>query len=125
MHLGKSLALLSLGSGALSFKIRAFSGEDCSGDAQEVNVWDNTCRNTNVPATRSFRVLAYGAHRQRAAFYEGGQCIGGQQWTDYWADGGSDTFKKDACITLNFDASAYGYVEMTSPEVSAFEMHRL
>ncbi|CAG8363679.1 unnamed protein product [Penicillium salamii] len=108
MHFAKTLALLSLSSGALSFKIRAFSGKDCSGDAREVNVWDNTCRDSNVPATRSFRVLSYGAHRQRAAFYDEGKCIGGQRWTDFWADGGSDTFKKDACITLDFDASAYG-----------------
>ncbi|CAG7969277.1 unnamed protein product [Penicillium salamii] len=100
--------LLSLSSGALSFKIRAFSGKDCSGGAREVNVWDNTCRDSNVPATRSFRVLSYGAHRQRAAFYDEAKCIGGQRWTDFWADGGSDTFKKDACITLDFDASAYG-----------------
>lgn len=108
MHLGKTLALLSISSGAFSFKIRAFTGKDCSGKAQEINVWDNTCRNSDVLSARSFRVLSYGAHRQRAAFYDSAKCIGGQEWTDFWADGGSDSFKKDACITLDFDASAYG-----------------
>ncbi|KAJ6123615.1 hypothetical protein N7471_010932 [Penicillium samsonianum] len=107
MHLGKTLALFSLSSGALSFKIRAISGKDCSGDAQEVNVWDNTCRDMEVSKTNSFRVLSYGAHRQRADFYEYGVCHG-QVWTDFWADGGSDTFKKNACITLDFQSSAYG-----------------
>ncbi|KAJ5551737.1 hypothetical protein N7535_000320 [Penicillium sp. DV-2018c] len=108
MHLGKTLAFLGLGSGALSFKIQAFTGNDCTGSSKEVNVWDNTCRNTDIPSTKSFRVLAYGAHRQRAAFYDHGQCIGNQQWTDFWADGGSDTFKKDRCINLDFAADAYG-----------------
>lgn len=109
MHFGKNLVLLGLASsGALSFKINAFQGPNCSGASQEVNVYDNTCRNTNISKTRSFQVLSYGAHRQRAAFYKDGQCIGNQQWVDYWADGGSDTFKKGACITLDFDSYAYG-----------------
>ena len=110
MHLGKVLVLLSISSGAYSFKIRAFTGKGCTGKAQEINVWDNTCRNTQVIEARSFRVLAYGAHRQRAAFYDHGECIGGPKvaWTDYWADGGSDTFKKDACLDLDFGAWAYG-----------------
>lgn len=110
MHLGKTLALalLSASSGAFAFKVRAFTGENCSGDAKEINVWDNTCRDENVPATKSYRVLAYGAGRQRAAFYEGDKCIGGGRWNDWWADGGSDTFKKDACIDLGFTSNAFG-----------------
>ncbi|KAA8649585.1 uncharacterized protein ATNIH1004_002256 [Aspergillus tanneri] len=106
MHLGKTIAFFCLSSGALSYKIRAFSGKDCSGDAKEINVWDNTCRDNNVPTTRSFRVLAYGAHRQRATFSEDHACGYGKQ--SYWADGGSDKFKKDACITLDFEANTYG-----------------
>ena len=108
MHLGKIVTLFCLSSGALSFKIRAFSGKGCTGNAKEINVYDNTCRNTVVPLTKSFRVLAYGAHRQRAAFYSQGSCYPTKVWTDFWADGGSDKFKKDECITLDFDSWAYG-----------------
>ena len=74
MHIGKTILSLCLSSGALSFKVRAFTGEDCSGDAKEVNVWDNTCRDGNITDTRSFRVFAYGAHRQRATFWEWNYC---------------------------------------------------
>ena len=77
MHLGRFLAFFILSPAALSFKIRAFSGKDCSGEGHELNVWDNTCRNTDVPKNNSFRVLACGAHRQRAAFYGQGKCIRG------------------------------------------------
>ena len=108
MHLLKTLALLSATSGALAFKVRAFTGENCSGDAKEINVWDNTCRDENVPGTKSFRVLSYGAARQRAAFYEGRECVGRQVWNDFWADGGSDSFKEDACIDLGFTSKAFG-----------------
>lgn len=101
-------ALTCLGTGAYSFKIRAFSGEGCTGSAQEVNVWDNTCRDTDVPDTRSFRVLAYGAGRQRANFYQSDGCWYEHQ--GWWADGGSDTFLKDECITLSFNARAYGSI---------------
>ncbi|KAL6707879.1 hypothetical protein ACN47E_003779 [Coniothyrium glycines] len=108
MHVTKlALAALTLTSGALSFKIRAFSGNGCTGSAREINVWDNTCRDTDVPTTRSFRVLAYGASRQRAYFYTGGSCVSTVKG-DWWADGGSDVFKKDACITLPTDVNAYG-----------------
>lgn len=108
MHLTKTLALLAMSTGALSFKIRAFTGPDCTGDAKEINIYDNTCRDRNTIPTKSFRVLAYGARRQRAAFYAEPKCVGGQQWTDYWADGGSDTFKKGRCLTLDFKANAFG-----------------
>ncbi|KAJ5264877.1 hypothetical protein N7505_007670 [Penicillium chrysogenum] len=85
MHIGKTILSLCLSSGALSFKVRAFTGEDCSGDAKEVNVWDNTYRDGNITDTRSFR-----GHRS------------------FWADGGSNKFKKDGCITLDYTARAFG-----------------
>jgi hypothetical protein len=110
MHIGKTIPFLCLSSGALSFKVRAFTGENCSGDAKEVNVWDNTCRDTNIPDTRSFRVLAYGAHRQRATFWEWNYCSNRppEGHRSFWADGGSDNFKKDACISLDYTAQAFG-----------------
>lgn len=111
MHFGNVLTLLCLSTTALSFKIRAYESGDCSGDSKDVNVEDNTCRRDNIPDTKSFEVLAYGAGRQRAAFYESGECAGsagGHTWNDYWADGGSDTFRKGRCVGLGFTAKAYG-----------------
>ncbi|KAI9931126.1 hypothetical protein ASPWEDRAFT_178685 [Aspergillus wentii DTO 134E9] len=109
MHLAKTLTLFALTSGALSFKIRAFTGEDCSGDAKEVNVWDNTCRDSNVPKTKSFRVLAYGGHAQRAVFWKHSHCGDfDKDFKSWWSDGGSDEFKKDACLNLGYESNAYG-----------------
>lgn len=113
MHLGKTLTFLALGSGALSFKIRAFTGDDCTGEAKEVNVWDNTCRNDNTIPTRSFRALAYGAKRQRATFWLYGYCSNspppdGPGNRSFWADGDSDNFLLDKCVTLGYEAKTYG-----------------
>ena len=107
MRPAKFLAILSLAPSALSFKIRAFSGDGCSGMAREVNVYDNTCADP-VPTTRSFRVLAYGAGRQRAVFHKGSTCIGQSGDRSFWADGGSNDFLIDRCITLGYQAHAYG-----------------
>jgi hypothetical protein len=76
MHIGKALAFFSLSSGALSFKIRSFRDKDCSGEATEINVWDNTCKGSGVPKTQSFQVLSYGAGRQRATIYSDGNQFG-------------------------------------------------
>ncbi|CAG8059018.1 unnamed protein product [Penicillium salamii] len=109
MHFGKTLTLACLSTGAMSFKVRAFTGADCSGDAKEVNIYDNTCRGSGLPKTLSFRVLSYGAHRQRAGFYSDGSCNAlGREWVDYWADGGSNVFKKGDCVNLGFGAYSMG-----------------
>ncbi|OAQ71442.1 hypothetical protein VFPPC_03740 [Pochonia chlamydosporia 170] len=106
MRLDSALTLLALGSGAFSFKIRTFTGKDCTGSAKEINIWDNTCRSTDIPTFKSFRVLAYGAHRQRAEFHKASDswCTSGTPFQSYWADGGSDKFKKDKCLTLSTSA---------------------
>lgn len=90
-----------------AYKIRAFSGSGCTGSAREINVWDNTCRNTDVPDTRSIRVLGYGAGRQRAEFYRTKACALPAQ-KGWWADGGSNEFKKGACLDLPILAITYG-----------------
>ncbi|KAJ6083036.1 hypothetical protein N7467_007171 [Penicillium canescens] len=110
MHLTKTFSPVCLSTSTLSFKIHAFSEDDCKGDAQEINVWDNTRRDTNVPRTRSFRVLAYGAHRQRATFSKYNFCSDAlpEEHKNWWADGWSDTFLKDACITSGYGPRAYG-----------------
>ncbi|KAJ5103115.1 hypothetical protein N7532_003644 [Penicillium argentinense] len=114
MQLSNILTFLALSSGAYSFKIRAFTGDNCSGTAKEINVWDNTCRDSNTIKTRSFRVLSYGGYHQRAQFWESTHCYLGDgskdhpiQHKNWWADGGSDTFKKDKCINLGYTSQAY------------------
>lgn len=108
MQLGTALTFLTLTPIAFSFKIRAFSGDKCTGSAKEINIWDNSCRTTSLPTTRSFRVLAYGAHRQRATFYGAPACYPNKNEKDWWADGGSNVFKKGDCVSLYFNAKAYG-----------------
>ncbi|KAL4871580.1 hypothetical protein BDV12DRAFT_164006 [Aspergillus spectabilis] len=110
MHLEKVLTVFgALSSGALSFKIRAFSVGGCTSSAREINVWDNTCRMMDVPKTRSFRVLAYGAGHQRATFWHEPllripRCVS----KDCWANRGSDAFIKDRCIMLRYELYAFG-----------------
>ncbi|CAI7661906.1 unnamed protein product [Penicillium discolor] len=88
MHLGKTLALFCLSPGALSYVITAYRNDDCSGESKSVNVWDNTCRDTNIFATKSIRVETYA----------------------WWADGGDGSFKKGACLKFDRDIHAYGSV---------------
>jgi hypothetical protein len=103
-----AIAFLTLSSGAMSWKMRAFSGKDCTGSAQEVNVWDNTCRDQNIPATQSFRALNYGALLQRADFYDIGGCAWSPRKT-VRADGhATSQFKVGECYTLGFNARAFG-----------------
>ncbi|PGH11644.1 hypothetical protein AJ79_04784 [Helicocarpus griseus UAMH5409] len=109
MHFEKALALFSFCSGALSFEIRVYPRPDCFGTGSEViNVWDNTCRDSNVPDTESFEVVTYGAKRQKAAAYSDGMCTPTNDWTDWWADGGDNAFKKGNCINLGYTANAFG-----------------
>ncbi|PNP52282.1 hypothetical protein FNYG_15859 [Fusarium nygamai] len=114
MHVTKTLALISaLSTGALSFKVRAYSGVGCTGSTQEINVWDNTCRDSNVLATKSIRVLAYGAGRQRAFFWNRPECSAAKPdnvINDWWADGGSNVFKKGRCIDLKGTSHAYSSI---------------
>ncbi|PSN61857.1 hypothetical protein BS50DRAFT_592790 [Corynespora cassiicola Philippines] len=107
MQLSNILALLALSTGALGFKFVAFTEDNCQGAEATVNVWDNTCREQNVPGTRSIRVLNLGGRHQRAEMYNGGSCAGspGKGW---WADGGEDPFQVGNCINLGFNARAYG-----------------
>ncbi|KAJ5743782.1 hypothetical protein N7533_008652 [Penicillium manginii] len=115
MHLGRLFVLSSLDFGVYSHKGRAFTGTNCSGQAKEINVWVNTCRDTAVPKTRSIRVPEYGGHRQRATFWAeqiSAHC--GFMWqnsnSNWWADGGSNKFKKGLCINLSGTCNAFSSV---------------
>ncbi|KAL2705911.1 hypothetical protein AAEP93_001161 [Penicillium crustosum] len=74
MHIGKTLALFCLSPGALSYVITAYRNDDCSGESKRVNVWDNTCRDTNIFATKSIRVETYGGRHQKATFFTNNGC---------------------------------------------------
>ncbi|PNH51432.1 hypothetical protein VD0002_g10240, partial [Verticillium dahliae] len=56
MHITKTLtAVLCLGTGALSYKVRIFPGANCGGGAaRDLNIFDNTCRSTDLFSFRSF-----------------------------------------------------------------------
>ncbi|XP_014553771.1 hypothetical protein COCVIDRAFT_18361 [Bipolaris victoriae FI3] len=101
------VAFLGLSSGALGYKFTAFSGRDCTGDAKDVNVWDNTCRDQNIPATQSFRILNLGGNLQKADFYDVGNCVGSARKI-WWADGRENAFQVGKCITLGYSARAFG-----------------
>ncbi|KAL2868916.1 uncharacterized protein BJX67DRAFT_379851 [Aspergillus lucknowensis] len=96
----------------LIYKVRAFTGEGCTGDAKEINVWDNSRRNHDLLSDpiRSFRVLAYGAHRQRALLFPDKKCLPWptEETRNFWADGGSDKFLKDECLTIEYDVQGFG-----------------
>lgn len=95
MQLSNLLTLLTAAAGTEAYIVKTRAQPDCQGFQSEVNVWDNTCRNTYLPETRSIEVLAYGAGRQGAEFWSTNTCwLEGTQYQGWWADGGSDTFLK-------------------------------
>lgn len=76
----------------------AFPDNNCAGNGQEVNVWDNTC--AEWPNNfRSVRVLGYGGRAQRLNF-ETGVCWSGGG-PSYWADGGgNDGWTVGNCLNM-------------------------
>ncbi|RBQ99106.1 hypothetical protein VDGD_07236 [Verticillium dahliae] len=65
MQLTQQLGLMALASTASAFVVDVFSGERCTGQSQNVNVYDNTCAAWMI-GYRSFRVKTYGSTPQRA-----------------------------------------------------------
>ncbi|KZN92223.1 hypothetical protein EN45_023730 [Penicillium chrysogenum] len=97
--------------GALSYVVTAYRGNDCTGESQSVNVWDNTCRDTNIFPTKSVRVDTYGGRHQKATFFTANGC-GAAISARYawWADGGDSEFKQGACLKFDREIHAYGSV---------------
>ncbi|KAG7109706.1 hypothetical protein HYQ44_011690 [Verticillium longisporum] len=95
MQLTQQLGLMALAGTASAFVVDVFSGERCTGQSQNVNVYDNTCAAWMI-GYRSFRVKTYGSTPQRAYFCTGGACNNCNSW---WA-GGSDQFLRNMCISL-------------------------
>ncbi|KAJ6137982.1 hypothetical protein N7471_004468 [Penicillium samsonianum] len=97
--------------GALSYVITTYRNDDCYGESKSVNVWDNTCRGTNIFATKSVRVDTYGGRHQKATFFTANGC-GAAVSARYawWADGGDSTFVKVKCLKFDREIHAYGSV---------------
>ncbi|KAL4886171.1 hypothetical protein BJY04DRAFT_213703 [Aspergillus karnatakaensis] len=113
MHFTKTLSFLALASlGANAYVIDAFRGNDCSGESKHVNVWDNTCRSTNIFPTKSVRVKKYGAGGQKATFFLLGGCGAPSSASkSFWAGGGDSGFQIGTCIDFGvFQMNAYGSV---------------
>ena len=108
MKLTAALALItSLGLGASGSVIRAYEELGCHGDSKWINVWDNTCRNTNVPKTKSVRFLWEGGWHQRACIYAEPFCALGWEDMTFWVDGGS--VQVGECIDFHgFTAKSFG-----------------
>ncbi|EGY16072.1 uncharacterized protein VDAG_07236 [Verticillium dahliae VdLs.17] len=62
MQLTQQLGLMALASTASAFVVDVFSGERCTGQSQNVNVYDNTCAAWMI-GYRSFRVKTWWAVR--------------------------------------------------------------
>lgn len=65
------MATLSATSSA--FVMDTYSGENCGGTSQSVNVWDNTCA-TWPDAFKSFKINTWGGSHQKAWFFAPDNC---------------------------------------------------
>jgi len=80
------------------YVIDVYNSKDCTGDARNVNVWDNTCA-TWMGGFQSYIPRVYGGTHQYAYFFAPNNCgslpgaIGGN-----WADGGG--FKVGTCYSF-------------------------
>jgi hypothetical protein len=115
MHVTKAfIAILATTSGVEAFKIRAFSGNGCTGANQEINIWDNTCRDSNILSPmRSFRLLNHGAFRQVGTFWRFNYCSNGGGVAIIFSrrvDGhtGDGKFKIGNCISMPETPMAIG-----------------
>jgi hypothetical protein len=73
------LAALALATGTSAFVVDAYTGVECTGDVQSVNIWDNTCGNW-MNTYRSFRLQHYGGKGQKAHFCRLNLCNECKRW---------------------------------------------
>lgn len=74
-----AVAALALATGASAFAVDTFSGPNCSGSSQYVNIWDNTCGSW-MNGFQSFRVVYYGSGGQNAHICRQNTCNGCTKW---------------------------------------------
>lgn len=75
------LAALALATATSAYVIDTYSGQNCGGSVQSVNVWDNTCAGW-MNDFWSIRVRGYGAGQQRAYICHNNGC---HDCFDWWA----------------------------------------
>ncbi|KAH7350055.1 hypothetical protein B0T11DRAFT_302209 [Plectosphaerella cucumerina] len=90
-----TLAALALACGTSAFVVDAYTGVECTGDVQSVNIWDNTCGNW-MKTYRSFRLQHYGGKGQKAHFCRLNLCNECKRWR---IDGRGDSLKIGDCVT--------------------------
>jgi hypothetical protein len=106
MHFIKAASLLMLNAvlSAHATMFTAYRHDNCQGDAQEVNIWDNTCGDWHNDF-RSVRPLAYGGGAQRITL-KVGDCLGTGR-RSFWADGGgNDGWTIGNCLNMEYTMSA-------------------
>lgn len=95
---------LSLVTGSSAYVVQLFSNDDCTGDMQEVNVWDNTC---STPGSfNSVLPKVYGGGGQSFTAYNSEACGTRPILGTFWADGGDSRFQIDQCMKLNSECYA-------------------
>lgn len=91
---------LGLASTASGFVITMFKKENCSGESEERNVYDNTCAPSTFDAL-SVRVDTFGGSNQNARFYSKPDCLAGSEMAGpFRADQEGDPWKKGACLDM-------------------------
>ncbi|KAK1992343.1 hypothetical protein LX36DRAFT_715421 [Colletotrichum falcatum] len=100
---------LGLASTISGYVLTLYKGENCQGDKQRRNIYDNTCATTDF-GPRSVRVEVYGGYNQKAYFYSSKGCIAGQELRGPWyADHENNSWKRGACISMDgYKANAFG-----------------
>jgi hypothetical protein len=72
-------AALTVATGANAYAVDAFSGPNCSGNKQYVNIWDNTC-GTWMNGFQSIRVVYFGSGNQNAHICRATSCHECKKW---------------------------------------------
>jgi hypothetical protein len=72
-------AALAVANGANAYAVDAFSGPNCTGNKQYVNIWDNTC-GTWMNGFQSIRVVYFGSGNQNAHICRATSCHDCKKW---------------------------------------------
>lgn len=114
MHLLKGLTLLSLSGVGYTYVLSTFSGPNCTGHAERLNVWDDTCAwgkgAWSKDGAASMMPHVFGKKHQRALFFQSSTCNFWEDYSDMWADGNSKGFQPGECFNMTFPVRAFGSI---------------
>ena len=82
-----------------AFIIDAYTSHDCSGGANSINVYDNTCASW-FSGFSSYVPRVYGGEHQYVEFWIPGACGGPSAGHSAWVDGGDGGFQVGTCYTF-------------------------